>query len=135
MSHITILVWIPSRSHFCSKNQTSFTVTFCFFLLTSGQVLRSLQTFTSSKSEKRTIYILLTLVLLIHMNTNTNFSYNLFIPNDSVVTFYNKTFLNLFQIIFQIIIQLVSDNYLISGVKTTCSYCISLSVTTNLLPP
>ena len=69
------------------------------------------------------------------MNTNPNFSYILFTPNDSVVPFYNKTFLNLFQIIFQIIIQLVSDNYLISGGKTTCSYYTSLSVTTNLLPP
>ena len=69
------------------------------------------------------------------MNTNTNFSYPLFIPNDSVVQFYNKPFLNLFQTLFQIIIQFVSDNYLISGGKTTCSYYILLSVTTNLLPP
>ena len=68
------------------------------------------------------------------MNTNTNFSYPLFIPNDSVVQFYNKSFLNLFQTLFQIIIQFVSDNYLISGGKTTCSYYTSLSVTTNLLP-
>ena len=75
----------------------------------------------------RTIYKL--------MNTNTNFSYPLFIPNDSVVQFYNKPFLNLFQTLFQIIIQFVSDNYLISGGKTTCSYYTSLSVTTNLLPP
>ena len=75
----------------------------------------------------RTIYKL--------MNTNTNFSYPLFIPNDSVVQFYNKPFLNLFQTLYQIIIQFVSDNYLISGGKTTCSYYTSLSVTTNLLPP